>query len=255
MTRRLIIGSTAMRRYIPEMRQPKDVDVFSPDAPGDDSFWHPSFEDWIPPGANDYATIDELYTIKVSHSYWELKNGSWGKHMADIVALKNAGAVMLQSRHDLLRGVWADRYGKKRTDLSMDKAAFFADAVVRKYDHDSIHASVAYGDHPLYEDVMKDGASVQTDMAKVKALPFDQQVRLFREEIYATALERKCIPTDYRHSPRGAYAWALRRTITSLTKGWSAQFLVENYETFRSPDVDYVARHRANAHKLIALEG
>src|SRR5690606_15193909 len=127
-------------------------------------------------------------------------------------------------------------------------------AVRRVYDHDSIHDSVAYGERPLYESVLKDGHSVQVDMSKVRALPYTEQIKLFREEIYATALERKVIPSDYKCSPRAAYAWALRRTITSLTKGWSARFIVTNYDVFHRPDMDYVARHRSRADRLIPLE-
>lgn len=257
---RLVIGSVAMAEYVPNCRTPKDLDVFSP-TPfcGEEGFWHDSFTDWIDEvtPAGRLATLDELYTIKVSHSYWDLRNGSWNKHINDAVALKAAGAKILPELHALLYKVWEQEHGKKQVNLNQDAADFFADAVRRKYDHDSIHASVAYGDVPMYERVLKDGETVACDMAKVKALSFEDQVRLFREEVYATALERKVIPSDYTCSPRGAYAWALRRTITSLTKGWSARFLVENYDVFRKPDMDYVRLHLTpeRQNKLIPLEG
>jgi hypothetical protein len=95
---------------------------------------------------------------------------------------------------------------------------------------------------------------VDVAMAKIKALPWDQQIKLYREEVYATALERKVIPSNYKISPRKAYAWALRRTITSLTKGWSSLFLIENYDVMRTPDVNYVQRHLDNKDRLILLE-
>ena len=254
--RALTVGSEAMRYWIPNTRKPKDWDVFSPDPiAGAEVFWHPLLDDWISPGYVGYATIDELYTLKVSHTYWELRNGSWNKHMDDIVTLKSHGGKMIQPLHDLLKRIWAETHRKRwEVDLGRTKEQFFADAVPRKYDHDSIHASVAYGDRPLFESILKDGETVAVDMAKLKAMPFDDQVRLFREEVYATALERLLIPAEYRYSTRKAYAWALRRTITSLTKGWSAQFLAENYHIFRVPDVDYVARHLVQKHRLIPLE-
>lgn len=254
----LIIGSTAMGHHLADAREPKDLDVFTPGAREwrtDDPFWHPSFESWITPGTDRFATLDELYTIKVSHAYWELKNGSWDKHMSDVVFLKDNGAQLMPDLHKLLYKVWEETHGKKRVDLNMEADSFFADAVRRKYDHDSIHDSVAYGDQPMYVQILKDGHTVAVDMNKLHALTFEDKVKLFREEVYATALERLMVPTNYRHSARHAYAWALRRTITSLTKGWSAQFLVEHYRLFRQPDCDYVARHRANSHKLIPLEG
>ncbi|MBM7771949.1 hypothetical protein JOD54_002153 [Actinokineospora baliensis] len=228
--------------------------MFSPDPQAAaESYWDPAFADWIPEGTDRHATRDELYTIKVSHSYWELENGSWEKHIMDAMRLKGVGAQLIPSLHRMLYRVWSSEHGRKRVKLDQDAPDFFADAVTRRYDHDSIHASVAYGDRPLYESVLVDGASVAIDMSKVRALSFADQVRLYREEVYATALERLIIPSGYRQSPRAAYAWALRRTITSLTRGWSARFLVEHYDVFRAPDVDYVKWHKANGHKLILI--
>ena len=248
---RLVIGSTAMELYVRASRAPDDLDVFT-DEPGafGDVFWHPSFAGWLMPGTDRYARLDELYTIKVSHSYWDLRNGSWEKHMADQVALREAGAVLDQALHDLLYKVWEEKHGKKQVNLAMDKEDFFADAVTRVYDHDSIHESVAYGQRPMYESVVADGHTVKMDMAKVWAMPESDIIRLFREEIYATALERWVIPSDYRCSPRTAYAKALQNTITSLTKGRSAQFISERYSTFRVPDMDYVSHHRSRSHFL-----
>lgn len=269
----LIIGSTAAKYWIPEFREPKDFDIFS-DVEDDEiisgvgfakyagmriePFVHSSFTSWFDNRKTGwqgvFASLDELYTIKISHAYWELPNGSWFKHMEDAACFKRHGAVLLPELHDLLCKVWVEKHGAKKTNLNMDKSGFFADAVTRVYDHDSIHASVAYGDHPLYEDVMADGQSVKTDMRKVWALPFEKQVMLFREEVYATALERIVIPRDYKCSPGYAYRWALRRTITSLTKGKSATFMADNYELFSRPDCAYVDRHKANSHRLIRLE-
>jgi hypothetical protein len=261
----LIIGSTAARWWLPDWREPKDFDVFTPQVDEArkvtmprrvEPFWHPRLEGFAlaQPGLR-MATIDELYTIKVSHSQWDLRNGSWEKHVEDAMALKRAGATLNWEFYLALMSIWKEVHGPKKVDLTQDKDAFFSDAVKRKYDHDSVHYSVAYGDVPLYESVMKDGASVETDMNKVKALPFDELVRLFREEIYATALERWLIPADYKMSPRRAYAWALKKTIVSLTKGWSSRHLIENYDVYRRPDTDYVRRHKSRMHLLIPLEG
>lgn len=257
----LFIGSMAavQQHGVPLGRLPKDVDVFSNDGdPRDhdeDRFWDDRFvtSGWLGDFETRYATLDELYTIKWSHAYWDLPNGSWSKHMSDMLRLEDAGARLIPELHDVLREVWTDRHGAKRVDLDADKAEFFDDGVRRKYDHDSVHYSVAYGDRPLYEEFLKAPPSVMIDMAKVWAAPLDTQIRLFREEVYATALERIVVPRDYRCSPRAAYAWALRRTITSLTKGRSARFMVENYRTYREPDVDYVAVHRSKAHHLIPI--
>lgn len=253
-TTHVLVGSTAAKFHFPSWREPKDKDVFTPMTdPREDAFWHPSLALYWP-GGRWIATPDELYTIKLSHSYWELENGSWLKHITDAMLLKREGAKLISELHKLLYRIWEGKHGVKKVDLDMDKASFFDDAVPRKYDHDSVHYSVAYGAAPMYEKVLKNGAEVGVSMAKIKALPFEDCVKLFREEIYATALERKMIPSDYRGSPGAAYQWALRRTITSLTKGWSATFIVDNYELFRKPDIDYVGHHKSKSDQLIPYE-
>lgn len=252
---RLIIGSTAMNQYVDCGREAKDFDVYCPDeGQSGDRFWHDSFNDWIAPGTDRFATLNELYTMKVSHSYWSLPNGSWQKHMYDILTLKNAGATLDLDLHKKLYKVWEEIHGKKIMNLDQEAKDFFSDAVKRIYEHDSIHVSVAYGERPMYERFLKPGAEVNMDMEAIKNAPFEDQLALFREEIYATALERIVIPKNYKCSPHAAYAWATKRTITSLTKGWSARFIVENYDHFINPDWNYVRRHKSRIDKLIRLE-
>ena len=255
----LIIGSVAaVNQGLTIGRVPKDMDVFSDDpdrfSERVDVFWDDRLYEWL--GRNDSvrsATLNELYTIKHSHVYWDLPNRSWGKHMTDLLRFQDAGAELDLDLHDLLYQVWTDRHGPKRVNLDMDKAEFFDDGVRRRYDHDSVHYSVAYGDRPLYERFLKAPPSVMIDMAKVWKSDHETIVRLFREEVYATALERVIIPSAYRASPGAAYQWALRRTITSLTKGRSARFMVSNYRDFYRPDPEYVARHLAKSDKLIEV--
>ncbi|MFE2997979.1 hypothetical protein ACFXG4_23535 [Nocardia sp. NPDC059246] len=251
--RRLVIGSTAMQAHGIATREPKDLDLFT-DVPEADSLWDPLLSEWLPAGTDRVATLDELYTIKLSHSYWELPNGSWNKHMSDLVVLQDHGAKEIGWLHDLLYRVWEIKHGRKKVDLEKESEEFFSDAVRRKYVHDSLHESVAYGDRPIYEEVLVPGKSVKMDMPKIWAMPFERQVQLFREEIYVTALERWVVPSDYTCSPSLAYARALRRTITSLTKGQSAKFIAENYRVFRNPDIKYVQHHLSKADKLIPLE-
>lgn len=265
MTTGLIIGSTALRHHFPDFpREAKDFDLWSP-LPASmfmdtlaDLYWDERMRYYLDNTRtgelNRMATPDELLTMKISHSPWELKNGSWLKHMHDIVWLQDHGAQFLPDLYKILYPIWEDLHGKKPVNLNQDASMFFADAVKRIYVHDSIHYSVAYDPgHPIYEDVFVDGQNVAMDMRKVWALPFERQIAMFREEIYATALERWVIPRDYEISPKLAYAWALRKTITSLTKGRSALFLIQNYKILRDPDMDYVAHHLSNAHYLEKL--
>lgn len=256
----VIIGSRAIDNLFPgELgREPKDVDVIATTDVADslrgdsnDVFSHPTLDQWVGTG-NRWATLDEIYTLKVSHSYWELKNGSWDKHIYDLRFLRRKGARLDLLLHDELYRVWESLHGSKKTNLAMEKDQFFKDAVVRIYDHDSIHESVAYGETALYNSILREGSTVDIDSKKLWSLGYDNLILLFREEVYATALERILIPRDYKASPGAAYRWALRRTITSLTKGKSARFIVDNFDQFAIPD-DYLSRHLSKRDRLIKL--
>lgn len=264
-----LTGSRAMKHWFPDARTPRGDWDWHSDKPG---WWpgelpvdqftrlcerHDVFVDerlaaW-PWG--EIATPDELYTLKISHSFWELNGpGHWDKHASDIVFLERKGAKFLRPLYDILLPIWKERYRKNPTNLSQTAGKFFADAVNRLYDHDSVHRSIAYGERPLYESVLRDGSEVAVDNDKFRAMDHDTQIRLAREEIYVTALERILIPRGYKGSPSAAYHWALRRTATSLFKGDWALFLMLNLDELMRPDCDYRRRHLDNKHKLLLNE-
>jgi|SRR5882724_2580099 len=266
--RQLTVGSVAMSHWFPsEVRVPKDFDIFTPDSaptwPSSNSpnafllpaerFWDWSFADWIKEGENRDATPNELYTIKVSHSHWELRNNSYDKHLYDILFLRSKGAELIPGLYKLLYKVWEEMHGKKKVDLEKESMNFFKDAVTRKYDHDSIHHSVAFGDKAMYTTILKDNRTVAIDSKKMWALKHEDLVKLLREEVSATALERWLIPNNYKFSPGLAHKLALRKTITSLTKGKTSLFMIENIKDFIKPD-NYLERHLAKLDKLIPLE-
>lgn len=247
-----LIGSWAMHHWFgDEVRVGNDFDVFTKDyVPDWDIFWHDDLAKW---DWGSVATPDELYTLKISHSAWNL-HGTWRKHMSDCIFLSRKGAKFIPELYEILYPIWEEIHGPKRVHLDMTKDEFFADRIVRVYDHDSLHVSVAYYDRPIYERILKDGQQIAVDRAKWDALPFGDQIKCAREEIYANALERRVIPQNYKGSPTAAYAWAVQQTITSLSKGWFSLFCALNYDELRVPDVDYVKRHLDNAHVLIPLE-
>jgi hypothetical protein len=197
------------------------------------------------------ATPDELYTLKISHSFWEI-NGprDWDKHAADIVFLSRKGARFIRELYDIVLPIWKERYRRNPTNLNQSADKFFDDAVVRKYDHDSLHESIAYGERPLFESLLREGSDVAVEWAKFTAMDHATQIRTVREEVYATALERILIPQNYQSSPGAAYRWALRRTATSLFKGEWALFLLLNLDELGMPDCSYLQRHLDNQHKL-----
>lgn len=261
-----LIGSAAAKQHFPDFREPKDVDYHSANPcvlitpEGEmrrDVFTDVRLAQW---NWGEVATPSELYTMKVSHSFWEIgdpqsRSKNWRKHMSDVVFFQRKGVEFNRELYDILLPIWKDIHKKNPTNLKQNAGAFFKDAVVRKYDHDSIHASIAYNDHPLYEDILVPGEEVMVDSTKFfSGMDYETQLQLVREEVYATALERIMIPNDYVGSPSQAYAWALQRTITSLFKGEWALWTVLNYDTLARPDCNYVQRHLDNKDKLILLE-
>jgi hypothetical protein len=258
---KILIGSKALAQYIDIGRKPKDIDYFTDavtevydDNKEIEPFYHPKIEDYFGHPTNRTATLDELYTIKMSHIFWDLRNGSWEKHAQDIMKMRQHEVKLIPELYKMLYSVWGEVHGKKKANLSQDANNFFNDKVVRIYVHDSIHASVAYYDAPLYERILMDGEEVKVDKSKFDTMSYEDKLKLAREEIYATALERLVIPSNYKYSPRRAYAWALKRTTTSLARGWFALFIAENLEKLWKPDVDYVQVHKDNSDKLIKLE-
>lgn len=255
-----LVGSRAMKHWFPDAREPKDWDYHGTDAWDESRLMPDTKYDYFRDerlGAWSWDTIatpDELYTLKISHSFWEINSSAnWDKHASDIVFLSRKGAKFLRELYDIVLPIWKERYGKHRTNLNQSADKFFADAVDRKYVHDSVHASIAYGDHPLYEDILKEGSDVLVDNSKFWSMDSVTQLKLVREEVYTTALERILVPRQYRGSPSAAYYWALRRTATSLFKGEWALFLMLHLDELMRPDCDYVARHKANSDKLILI--
>jgi hypothetical protein len=252
----VLIGSKAVKHHFPDSRDPKDVDYFCDEFQSssingivqDERFWHSDLSKW---NWGEIATPDELLTIKVSHAFWELKNKSWNKHMSDIIFLQNKGAQFIPELYAILYPIWEEVHGKKKVNLEADPEEFFNDKIVKRvYDHDSIHESVAYYDRPLFERILRDNSDVAVDKSKWDTLSHEDKLKMVREEVYATALERKLVPSNYTSSPGAAYSWTLRKTITSLTKGWFALFVALNFKDLTKADVDYVKRHRDNAHML-----
>lgn len=262
-----LIGSRAIKRWFPDFREPKDWDWLCENGwewrgDGVPRGW--TFPEGIReakhdvlrdsrfgqyPCWQDVATPDESYTMKISHGFWDI-HGTWDKHARDIVFLQRKGCTFNRKLYDILVPVWTEWYKKNNRVLNKSKDEFFADAVKRKYDHDSVHESVAYGERPLYESILADGAQVKVDNSKFWAMDLETQLNCVREEVYATALERILIPGNYRGSPGAAYWWALRRTATSLFKGEWALFLLLHLDELRRPDCNYMQRHLENTDRL-----
>lgn len=247
------IGSTALKQLYPDFyREPKDIDIFSDEeifvSGGVDLYQVKTFKlsDYFTEGT---ATLNQLYTIKVSHIFWDK---GFDKHISDIRFLKEKGAKLIPELYEALYKEWEHLYGKKKAKLNVSAEDFFQATVKRIYEHDSIHQSVAYYDKPLFNKIL--AGEVQVSRDKFEAMPHEEKIQLVREEVYATALERLVIPSNYVYNMRRAYWWALMKTITSFSKGWFPLFVVENITELWKPDIDYVKKHKDNHEMLIPLE-
>lgn len=242
MTEYLIVGSSALKQAGIQFRAPKDIDVFCIE--------HVEGFDCIPvtqevlnlcetlPGTN-CVTPDTVYTIKMSHLPWDIK---FQKHKSDVLYLKSIGCKLLPDLYKALGEYWTKVNGNKPyLSLYQKKDDFFTDFVTYIYPHDDLHLLVAYPDSPMYTKVLKEGEEVAIDKSKFDALPLNDKLRLFQEEIVVVAIERwlvnpKCCG---KYSWFQAYFLALHKTVTALTKGWASRFIVENIDYYNVPDFEY----------------
>ena len=234
----ILIGSRALKHHFPDIkRKPMDWDWVVATKPVTKSRFveyhsSPGFA-WLLENEKDIASPDALYTIKMSHCFWNI---FWDKTMHDILLLRSRGAKIIQPLFDALYADWTVKHGAKKAYLKVENSAFFTSAVERKYVHDDLHAMVAYYDRPLFERVKKDLGLAYVDRDMFDLLSHDDKIKLCREEIYVTALERFLIPSDFRYNGMAAYRGACRLLVTSMTKGWFPRFIVDNWEELMQPD-------------------
>lgn len=190
-----------------------------------------------------YANIDDLLTIKLSHLPWDI---FWNKHASDYLVFKmKYKGVVNKPLYELLKLHWNKVHSnKKNLNLYKTKDEFFDDFVAKEVEHDYLHELVAYPERPLYTRCLKDGQEVMIDRDKFLKLSFVDQVQMFREQINVICLERWVLNTKTHGKIHfiDAYNRSVRKTVTSLTKGWASEFICENLEHFIKPsfkEVEY----------------
>ena len=251
----LIFGSKAIKHWFPNYKfEPKDLDLITKDESkekGVEKYWNPAF-DYILAHNKDpeYVDPDFLLTIKASHSNWDVK---WDKTMSHILFLKKNGCVIVKELYDLLKKDWKQIHGRENAPLrNKSSKEFFDDAVPRKYDHDNIHRAVAYYDEPLFFRILKTENSVDCSKEKFDNLSHDDKIRLAKEEIFVTALERFLIPKEFDFNKRRAYTWSLKKFVTTMSTGWMSFFLIDNFEELlydEKVDGNYVEKFKQNIKK------
>ena len=244
---KILVGSKAAKIHIPTFREGNDVDYWSLEK-----LWNcdssiipkeiiPLFEhDSL---VNRCATLNDLLTIKLSHLPYDIL---WKKHLNDYLVFKKHGAQINRALYVALQQHWENVHGNKSfLSLYRTKDNFFDDYVEKEQEHDYLHELVAYPDKPIYTQCLREGQEVMIDWSKFLLMSFEQQVKMFREEINVIATERWLLPTkdSGRITFREAYSKSLHKTVTALTKGKASRFLCENIEEFIRPnrkEVEYM---------------
>lgn len=250
----LIFGSTAAKHWFPDFRDPKDLDTLSPESLMEkdrQNYWYGDSSQWVIDNNVDDRFVDKdtLYAMKAAHFNWDVH---WDKTAYDILFFQKKGLVL---KHDLYKMFLKDFkafYGARWASLK-DKTSttFFEDAVIRKYVHDSIHEAVAYYDAPLYFRILKNETSVECSREKFEELSHSDKLKLVREEIFVTALERYLVPNNMRYSKQRAYYQSLKKLTTTMSSGWFSLFIIENFSQLTMHEDDYVQKFLDNENKLI----
>ena len=194
---------------------------------------------------NVYASLDEVYTLKMSHIFWDHggKPGQWFIHMNDIVALRKMGCKIIDPLYTSAKKEWTKRFGKPGTSLNVSRKEFFSTGVNRYVDHDSLHETIAFYDYPIFYDFLKEGEEVLTDKTKFFNMSFEKQLRAVQEEAMVLALERDIIPLKEKPNKfyvHNSYIKNLKKLVTQYSSGWFPKFISENWElvAVRIPNKD-----------------
>lgn len=248
----LIFGSTAIKHWFPEFRDPKDLDIISQEpvmTQGIQHYWFPTCQYFLDNNKDStYLDPEFLYHCKAATLGW---NVHWDKTVNDVLFFQQHGFKLNTDLYKLLVKDFTQIHGKKWASLKgKDSTSFFEDSVARKYNHDSIHEAVAYYNEPIYKSVLKGPESVLCDKDKFEKLLFEDKIKMVKEEVFVTALERFLIPNDFKYSANLAYWRSLKKLTTTMSSGWFKMFIIANFIDLYKNSDDYVQKFNNNQEKL-----
>lgn len=193
-----LVGSSALKKHFGDFyREVDDIDYFSDtDVEGADVFYHPDLEKW---SWGLIATADELYTIKVSHSFWELRNKSWSKHLKDIEFMQAKDCFFIPELHEILYPIWEEVHGVKEF---------------------SLHGA------PLFEEIMGANHDVSKNKLKFDGLSHGDKMNVVRERLKKT--------TNFDGEELKDQATVLQETVTNFSNNWFPLFVVLNWRELNS---------------------
>lgn len=226
-----MIGSAAIKLQFPDFpRIPKDVDWAV-----DKERTHAGMNEFhvissLAFGGNPICTPDEIYTLKMSHIFYNIK---WDKHLFDLIYLQEHGAKLLPSLFGYLREHWGYIHGEnKRSDLSLSKDEFFSNALMNQGDHDKLHSYIQ--DPPTFTKVLIEPNGVEVSEEKWQNLSHEDKLNIVREEVYVMAYERLA-GRDYR----SAYVWQLKQMVLTHAPLYEAIWIVQHYKELLKPQFNY----------------
>lgn len=237
----LITGSVAARHWFDDFREPNDVDILTatpitltsshPSAFGIEAHHGDLFTKIIEMNvSNTFVDPDILYTIKMSHAQWDIK---WDKTIHDVIFFQRVGCKLNKELYDELVDHWMTVHGSKRVNLNMGNDEFFADAVKRSIPHDRLHELVAFYEEPMHTLIRHDLSSAKPDKALWDELSWLDKMYTAIEEICVVAIERgRLTHNSKKHEILIACRKAYKSLVTTMTKGWFCDFLLENANEF-----------------------
>lgn len=233
----MIIGSTAIKYWFPDFkRECKDVDIIK-DMYIEDYSSNLKIE-WLenPVLKNyfvkpiDYITPNELYTLKISHLFWNI---NWEKHIYDVQFLRNKSCILINSLFYDLYNYWSEYHGKnKRSDLKMSSNSFFNNALKYPIEHDTLHEILIQHsyfenqDKPTYSKILKENQEIDVCMDKFKDLSNKEKFNLVFEEVAVMAIER--FPEEMYY--KIMFNKMLKKFIISHCKIEEAIWIIENHK-------------------------
>src|SRR6478735_5177582 len=178
----ILIGSRAIKHWFPDFpREPKDTDyavnkVLKPykGEKGVEYLVNEVLWEYYdsPYGKDIICDPDTLYTLKMSHLFWDLQ---WEKHSWDMIFLQKKGCTLNKPLFDRLYVYFNELHGKnKRSDLKMSAEDFFDNALNCIYDHDKLH--IFLQNPPTYTKVLV--GEVEVSEEKFNKLSFEDKCNL-----------------------------------------------------------------------------
>ena len=239
----IIIGSEAIKYWFSNFpRLPKDLDVIVEnkeeklELTGNyskiEKLLNPVLLKWHN-SSNKYLKPDYLYTLKISHCFWNLENRSWSKHIWDVQWLKEKGCKFIPELFYELFAYWEIIHGKRKTsNLEMSAKDFFNNAIDYPIPHDDIHELLIQHSYfegqtePTYKKILKQGQEVDVCMKKFEELTEKEKLNVVFEEVSVMAEER--FPKNIYFKAK--YEKMLKKFITSHCKVEEGIWIIMNHK-------------------------